>query len=338
MKLKSYHIPIIAILLVAVILISGCFQQKDEKVGEVQVYKGIWLPALFLFGSDYLPSNMQKLKDIGINTVFLQGTPPLSESWLEKLPAPPEVLERIKEVLPIEKEIMIADIQTAHENGLKVVLTIGIDPKPKMEEIDLEAWNSKIVEWAELAEEYGVELFAPMAEPEGLFEGTEKDIEQWAQEILLRIKEVYHGEVVWMGCGPGGEPQSEEFLKELSEGPPGRYAGYDYIGFGLNLVPEMTLEEFPQYINNCIKYKLAQAERDDCTGIMVTEFGVFLPEQRSEEEVARAHEIVIENAKDKVVGLFANSYFLGGQIEGLPLIEEDIETEDVIRRWFTEMP
>lgn len=308
-------------------------EEKTEE--EIYIYKGIWMPGMLLI-PDYLASNIQKLKDIGINAVFLAGLPALPESYFEKLPFPPETLEKIKEILPIEKELLIADIQTAHRNGLKVVLTVGIDPKPKMEEIDLEDWNSKIIEYARLAEEYDVELFAPMAEPGGLFD--EKDIGIWGQEILLRVKEVYHGEVVWMGCGPGGEPRSEEFLKELSEGPPGKYVGYDYIGFGLNLVPEMTLEEFPQYIDNSIKYKLAQAERDNCKGVMVTEFSVFLPKQRSEEEVARAHEIVLEKAKDydKIFGLFAAN-FLGGQIEGLPLIEEDIKTEEVLRKWFREI-
>jgi len=309
--------------------------EKIEEEKEEEIYKGIWMPGMSLI-PDYLASNIQKLKDIGVNTVFLAGLPALPESYFEKLPFPPETLEKIKEILPIEKELLIADIQTAHRNGLRVALTVGIDPKPKMEEIDLEAWNSKIVEYARLAEEYDVELFAPMAEPGGLF--AEKDIEKWGQEILLRIKEVYHGEVVWMGCGPGGEPRSEEFLKELSEGPLGKYVGYDYIGFGLNLVPEMALEEFPQYVDNSIKYKLAQAERDNCKGVMVTEFSVFLPKQRSEEEVARAHEIVLEKAKgyDKISGLFVAN-FLGGQIEGLPLIEEDIKTGEVIKRYFTEI-
>ncbi|MBA7471649.1 hypothetical protein ES707_06955 [subsurface metagenome] len=335
-KQKYWLYGILILAVIGIVLISGCIQQKDEKVGEVQVYKGIWLAGLSVLGPDYLASNIQKLKDIGINAVFLAGLPALPDSYFEKQSFPPVVLEKIKEILPIEKELLIADIQTAHKNGLKVVLTVSIDPKPEREEINLEAWNSKIVKYAKLAEEYNVELFAPMAEPEGLFD--DKEIEKWGQEILFRIKEVYHGEVVWMGCGTGGEPQSEEFLKELSEGPTGRYAGYDYIGFGINLVPGMTLEEFPQYVDNCIKYKLAQAERDNCKGIMITEFAVWLPTQRSEEEVARAHEIVLEKAKDydKVFGLFVGN-ILGGQIEGLPPVEEEIKTEEVIRRWFKEI-
>jgi hypothetical protein len=344
MKQKYWLYGILILAVTGIVLISGCVQkeapldggeEETEPSTEVQIYKGIWMPGMLLI-PDYLDSNMQKLKDIGIDTVFFAGLPALPESYFEKLPFPPETLEKIKEILPIEKELLIADIQTAHRNGLKVALTVGIDPKPKIEEIDLEAWNSKIIEYAKLAEEYDVELFAPMAEPGGLF--AEEDIEKWGQEILLRVKEVYHGEVIWMGCGTGEELRSEEFLKELSEGPPGKYAGYDYIGFGLNLVPEMTIEDFPQYVDNGIKYKLAQAERDNCKGVMVTEFSVFLPKQRSEEEVARAHEIVLEKTKDydKIFGLFVAN-FLGGQIEGLPLIEEDIKTEEVLRRWFTEI-
>ena len=150
---------IILIILIG-LCIGGFFVWKNifvsEEETEVEIYKGIWLPALIVFESDYLASNMQKLKDIGINAVFLQGLPALPESYFEKLPVPPETLEKIKELLPIEKELMIADIQTAHRNGLKVVLTTSIDPKPEREEMDLEALNSKIIEYAKLAKEYNV--------------------------------------------------------------------------------------------------------------------------------------------------------------------------------------
>ena len=217
---------------------------------------------------------------------------------------------------------------------MKVALTLSISPNPQIEEVDLEAWNSKIVEYAKLAEEYDVELFAPLNEPEVFFEGISPQyVHKWRQEILPRIKEVYHGEIVWKGGGPGGQAQSEKFLKELSEAAPGDYAGYDYIGFTSNLPHNMTrLEEFPQYVENALKLKLAQAERDHSKGVMITEFGVFWGDW-SEEEVARIHEMVFEKAEGKVAGLFIAN-FLGGQIKGLPFIPEDIKTEEVAKKWF----
>ena len=131
---------------------------------EVKIYKGAWTPHI-------LPSAFAELKDMGMNTVFIEGSP---------------------------GGVTVALIQTAHRNGLKVALTlavIGFDP-PKAEDLDLEDLNSQIVESAKLAEKYGVEFFAPLNEPENIFG---EDTGRWAQDILPRIKEVYYGEVIWKG-------------------------------------------------------------------------------------------------------------------------------------------
>lgn len=325
---------LIILVIIGLILISGCVQQPQQV--EVK-YKGIWMPTLIFQDPNYLASNIQKLKDIGINTIFIVGTPPQSEQWLEKAKAvfPPELAERIEETLPSEKEIIIDNIQTAHRNGLKVGLTI-VHPPPEMEDLDVELLNSKIIEYARLAEEYDVELFAPMGEPEMIFH---PNTGEWRQEILPRVKEVYHGEIVWEGTGPGLSDKAlpEEFFKEISEQPPGDFSGYDYIGFSTMLQPEgIALEDYPQYIDNVLKYKLAQAERDNCKGIIITEFGVLRGGPWNEEEIARAHEIVLEKGKGKIVGFFANSDFLGENLPGW-LIEEDLKTEEVIREYFTEV-
>ncbi len=311
---------------------------------EAYVYKGIWMPALLFRDPNYLTSNMQKLKGMGINTIFIQVSPPQSEKWLEKVKIffPPELVERIEEILPFEKELIIDNIETAHKNGLKVGLTISdlgltISDPPNIEEVDLEVLNSTIVEYARLAEKYEVELFAPMNEPGKILgENTGK----WRQEILPRIKKVYQGDILWKGAGIGlpEKELTEEFLKELSEGPPGDFSGYDYRGFGSMLLPEgQTIEEYSQHVDDTLKYVLASAERDNCKGIMISEFGVLEGGEWSEEEIARAHEIVLEKGKDKVVGFFAFSdSFLGLELPGM-VIEENLKAQEVIREWFTEI-
>ena len=221
---------------------------KQKKEEEVYIYKGVWLPALVFREPNFLASNIQKLKGMGINTIFIEASPPQSERWLEKVKEffPPELVERIAEILPSEKELIIDNIQIAHRNGLKVGLTISdlgltISDPPEMGEVDLEVLNSEIVEYAKLAEEYEVELFAPMNEPGKVFgENTGK----WRQEILPKIKKVYNGEVIWKGAGIGlpEKELTEEFLKELSEGPPGDLSGYDYRGFSSMFIPRESLE------------------------------------------------------------------------------------------------
>ena len=330
---------------------------KQKKEEEVYIYKGVWLPALVFREPNFLASNIQKLKGMGINTIFIEASPPQSERWLEKVKEffPPELVERIAEILPSEKELIIDNIQIAHRNGLKVGLTISdlgltISDPPEMGEVDLEVLNSEIVEYAKLAEEYEVELFAPMNEPGKVFgENTGK----WRQEILPKIKKVYNGEVIWKGAGIGlpEKELTEEFLKELSEGPPGDLSGYDYRGFSSMFIPSdnmepeellqyadmLTLEDYSTYVDNTIKYTLALAEKDGCKGIMISEFGVLDEESLSEEEIARAYEIVLERGKDEVVGFFAFSdSLLGLDLPGM-VVEENPKAQEVIREWFTEI-
>ncbi len=341
-KQKYWLYGILILAVIGIVLISGCVQEEapldggeeeTEPSTEVQIYKGIWLPGIP--PTNWLASNIQKMKELGMNTVFL------SVGFLE---------EEDNRLAGVDTSHIVANIQTAHENGMKVALTTGFKPPyPDLEDLDLEVLNSKIREVAELAEEYDVELFAPLNEPGAILE---EKTGEWRQEILLKIKEVYHGEIVWKGCGPGGEPRSEEFLKELSERSPGDYVGYDYIGFTTLFVPTegLTLEEYSQYVDNALKYRLAQAERDNCKGIMLTEFGMgdrFVMRGSdvvdliddgtiTEEEFTRAHEIVFEKGGDRAVGFITTIDVLetevpGVHIRGIP------ETEELIRRWFTEI-
>ncbi len=107
--------------------------EPKRRAIEPQIYKGIWMSTLLLQDPNHLASNVQKLKDMGVNTIFLQGFPPFSEAMLKKAKEifPPELFEKSKEVLPIEKELMIDIIQTAHRNGLKVALTVGTAFSPE---------------------------------------------------------------------------------------------------------------------------------------------------------------------------------------------------------------
>lgn len=308
---------------------------------KVRVYKGIWIPMLLAENTRKLDSDMKKLKSLGVNTVFFQGFSPQLEC-LERLQGrlPPAVLEKVKEILPIEKELMIANIQTAYRNGLRVGLTMGKCTFVKLEEIDLEAWNSKVVELAKLAEEHEVELFAPMNEPEVLF-GPSASAE-WGQEILPKIREVYHGKIVWKGGAVGdihpdpGQPDQTNF------------SGYDYIGFTLGLASNagMTMEDFSQQVDHSLDTIIGFAERDNVKGIMITEFYGLLPgtwekNSWSEEKEARAHEIVLEKVKGKVVGFFALDFlglsFFREELPGPPISEITSQTQEVLKRYFTEI-
>ena len=305
----------------------------------VQVYKGIWTPALLSENTKKLASDMQKLKGLGMNTVFFQGAPPQVEHCFEGVPPDSKLVKKMKGIIPIEKELMISNIQTAHKNGLKVALTMS-KCMPKSKEISLKAWNSRVIELAKLAEEHEVEFFAPMNEPEVLF-GPSASAE-WGQKILPKIKEVYSGKIIWKGGAVGdihpdpGQPDQTNF------------SGYDYIGFTLGLASNagMTMEDFSQQVDHSLDTIIGFAQRDDCEGVMITEFYGLLPgawerNSWSEEKEARAHEIVLEKGKGKVDGFFALDFmelsFFGEDIPGLPGPKISSKTQEVIKKYFTEI-
>jgi hypothetical protein len=356
MKTKISHhgrvsLGLIIILIVVVGLCMGGFlvykninAPKVEKgivpapSTQVRVYKGTWTPTLLSKNTKKLASDMKKLKELGMNTVFFQGAPPQFEYCLEGLDPDSKLVKKIKEIIPIEKELMISNIQAAHRNGLKVALTMakcsgGMELEDWM---DLEAWNSRVIELAKLAEEHEVELFAPMNEPEVLFGPSASAT--WGQDILPRIREVYHGEIIWKGASIGGiQPYP------MSEPAPTNYSGYDYIGVSISRGLGATLEELPPPVDYTLDTFLGFAERDNCKGVMITEFyGTSLRELTFSEELdARAHEIILERGKDRVVGFFVLDFlelsFLGEDIPGLHDPEKSSKTEEVIRKWFTEI-
>jgi len=319
----------------------------EEGVGEeAYIYKGIWLPGI---PQGWLASNIQEMKDLGMNTVSL---------------AIIIIQEGDNPLVGLDTSYILDDIQTAHENGMKVMLTPIIYPKPRLEEKDLGRLDSLIIEAAKLAEEHDVELFAPLAEPPTIITG---DLyRSWMQEIIPKVKNVYHGEIYWSSPGVGSPPDKAT-ISQISKQPPGDFAGYDYIGlttlFPLSerLEPEeqlrwadrLTLEGYAQYVEGAIDYRFAHAKRDNCKGIIIDEFGVmdrFFPSGSgvgdvleegwmSEEELSRAIEIVFEKGKDKASG-FIVANFLRMEVPGMPgvYVKGVSKTEkEVIRKWFREI-
>ncbi|MFH1832854.1 MAG: hypothetical protein ABH816_01620 [Candidatus Levyibacteriota bacterium] len=337
---------ILVVLIILIVLgVGGFFVYKNMtglKVEEgivpapatqVRVYKGIWTPVSLSNNPRKLNADMKKLKDMGMNTIFLPAAPPQVERCLEGQDPNSELVKKLKKILPIHREIMIANIQAAHRNGLRVGLAMT-KCYPAANDITLEQWDSQVIENAKLAEKYHVELFAPMNEPEALF-GPSASAD-WGQEILPKIKEVYHGIVIWKGASIGDmQLDSVDF------------SGYDYLGFSVGIGSVVkTLEEFPQNVDYALDTFLGLAERDGCKGVMITEFYGRLPyiwEERAwnEEKEARVNEIILEKGKNKVDGFFALDFLglsiFGEDIPRMPDPKKSSKTQEVIKRWFTEI-
>jgi hypothetical protein len=208
--------------------------------------------------------------------------------------------------IPFIKSIIIEHIQHAHRLGLKVFVSLRFQyggfeaPNPIPDEIRsviITRSKEKALEWAEICEKYGVELFAPIQECEVLqtleWEDNEvlgdEVISEWLQDIITPIKEIYHGEVV---CGAGAwggaarnwseeKPVAYELLLDNCEID---FTGYDYIAFApysMHLVPagqgwrypDPTVEEYREYIRYSLNKLNEWAERDGCKGVIIREMG-----------------------------------------------------------------
>ena len=201
--------------------------------------------------------------------------------------------------LPWFKAYMISQIQNAHKRGLKIFLSIrpqygGFTSPQKIPEnvrsIYLTQLTERVLEWAEICEKWGVELFAPIQECELLTEFKwengelvgDEDISKWIQEILPQIKERYHGEIVCGGGAWGGS--SPEAWKLVLDNCNIDFTGYDYIGFGPYIwhltpegqgwrLPDPTIEEYREYIRYSLTTLNEWAERDGCKGVIIREMG-----------------------------------------------------------------
>ncbi len=263
---------------------------------KTQTYKGAWYPVI-------LPSHFAEMKAMGANTVFFRGD---------------------------SGEGTISLIQAAHRAGLKVALTTDREG-PYLKKVDNESeyWDSFIIETAKMAEKWGVEFFAPLAEPENVFG---KDTGRWAQEILPKVKTVYNGEIIWRG----GDLIDMDFT------------GYDYIGFTTFMDKDMTSEEYSRHVNSELDIALSFCQRDNCKGVMITEFGSWQDHDPGDmlsgifeitigkgkhtipgkENVVKAYEIVLEQGKDKgVIG-----YFFFNEYPGV-----SSRWKSVIGRWYREI-
>ncbi len=86
----------------------------------------------------------------------------------------------------------------------------------------LKKFDEVVIKWARIAEEYGVDGFAPLNEP-GKLVWDFNDASRWLQEILPEIKQVYSGQVI-----------AVDTMYDLGQGLSMPYP-YDYSGYDLIL-------------------------------------------------------------------------------------------------------
>ena len=189
----------IAIVLVLLILISCCINQDSKTTTTTEEiikgpeitgkYNGLWLP--FLRETNMAVNEISELELDGINTVAIgiricynSDTSDISECEDED-----ELKNAINEF---------------HKNGIRTMLILnpahgdfGFDPFSEGGKSILDKLTPLVMKWAAIAEMYGTEMFSPTNEPQLLSYQNTADVENWAQEILPEIRNVYTGKVAF---------------------------------------------------------------------------------------------------------------------------------------------
>jgi hypothetical protein len=239
-------------------------------------------------------------------------------------------------------------INIFHGNGIKTLLVLnpahpefGIDPfsAEASGKSLLDKLTPLVLQWAAICETYGVELFAPVNEPQLLAYQREEDVSAWAQEVLPQIRKLYQGKLAFVVQG-----YAEGLYRyDLS--------GYDYVAYG-GLTCTSDIEAHPDWIGTMIQeafgdLKAAYAEHryllfgyGAFTGPDYYSWEPIAPDNMakhmpdlpadffivSEKGQAAFHDLLFEMTWEEVEGYFI-AVFRGWEYRDKP-------AENAIRTWF----
>ncbi len=266
----------IILILILIVLISGCVQEDLDKSVELQ-YKGVWMPAP---GPVFI--DLDKAVEAGIDTLAFQMCYLVNDQGELKL-------------LPEEKEFHISFIEEVHARGFKIWLNPEIVlqsvrdkggspsemrsmPEELLENTDfIKNFELAIIEVAKFAEEHNVEIFSPSSEMYVNI-GRERSKTLLA-EIKPKIDVVYTGKICLRGEWP---------IPELS--------AYSCFGPGVD-IPKNEQEK-----NDLINQ--IENAREQNIELIVGELWEGNDWQGSPEDAKRGFEIALEVVEGKVSGVF----------------------------------
>ncbi len=146
----------------------------------------------------------EAMKEVGINTITF--SPMLTH----------DQEGRVSEIAGTENFVKKA-INKAHQNGFRVMLETTpmnagvVDPKVTNPDLFTGEMTKMALKYAKIAEDYHVEYFAPIVEPGHHLSIVEAD--RWLQELLPKLKAVYHGKIMWKKQATDLE-QPKEWLQD----------------------------------------------------------------------------------------------------------------------------
>ncbi len=224
----------IAFLIILIVFISGCSEEKEsfpERKEEFEIQGAQWRTLAYF----YHPFIYEQVYNKAANNILLKkarysGINYLSIRVLYNS-SPEGVL--VKDDKKAEKYIKQA-VEMAHNYNISIFLNPFVESvefmRPDFHWIEWgdnetwtlskEVWEEEVVKWAKFAEENNVEMFAPGFEMSLMLNQTEA--KEFYEEILPKIKEVYHGKVAFAEI-----PYDQRFIY-LDEH--NVFRGYDCVG------------------------------------------------------------------------------------------------------------
>jgi len=171
---------------------------------ETKRYLGFWEPGL----KDSIAGELEHLKKLGVNTM----------SFVPSRRALPDGTFSSRSDSDT-KRFVIGQIVAAHEQGIQVYRVPNFRhpstlPDRSKAETYLENFTPIVLEWADIAQQYGVALFSPVNEPDIPF--PRALVATWLHDIIPKIKDRYHGLTVTklghlfdtLESGPASQPGS----------------------------------------------------------------------------------------------------------------------------------
>jgi len=268
--------------------------------GEVSKYKGIWTHNIDVMRDMLM--NTENLKQIGVNFIAVTVDVEMDDNG---------------NMRAVGGNDAIFYILAYHRCGFKVLLTLDpchptfvtgfewelgdnnatVKRGPEI----LENFTSLVMDWAEIAENYGVEMFSPLNEPQTFVRNSE-EASEWVQEVLPGIRERYSGTIVLITHG-GTDFNSFELDS----------TGYDRVALSGCSAWE-PLESWRSHMREQIENLVAMVERDGCENGILLDFGsVYLGESWYEPSEVQAFDenmqvqvlqMLFEEGWEKTSGFF----------------------------------
>jgi hypothetical protein len=258
-------------------------------------------------------------------------------------------MKEIRSRAPMIEEIMAARIKQFHDLGFKVFLCVyherlgahheyGKGMKIDVEDF-LERAEKIAVRWGEIAEDNGVEMYAPRKELQ-MFVGSRAF--EFDDRILQELRRVYHGNLV------RGSFQIYHWSRTGGcvyqyEGMPPNLSGWDYLGVDFYGSDTDTFEDLAAMYARFVSKVREIKTRDNFKGVIFEELGVphtgtegyWNDNSLSGEEILdRVYRINFEGGADVIEGFFP--WWWQEEDRELPAgRRERIAPDKIIKQYYT---